>query len=111
MYRATLHTRRAALRLAAGGMLLGGLAVLEACGPAASAPSTSPTAPPAAPPPTSAPAPKPTTASASVATAAPAQATTAAAAAAANPTAQAGLVPGQLPVSKSVTLPARVPIQ
>jgi putative aldouronate transport system substrate-binding protein len=101
MDRAPRHTRRAALRLAAGGMLLGGLAVLEACGPAA---APAPTPPPAAPPPTAAP--KPTTAGVSVATTAP-QPTSAAA----KPAPQAGLVPGQLPISKSVALPTRVPIQ
>jgi hypothetical protein len=107
MDRATRHTRRAALRLAGGGLALGGIALLEACGPSA---APSPTAAPAAPQPTTAP--KPTTASVSVATSAP-QPTTAAApaAAAAQPTTQPGLVPGQLPVSKSVTLPTRVPIQ
>jgi putative aldouronate transport system substrate-binding protein len=106
MDRASRHTRRAALRFAAGGLAFGGIALLEACAPAA---TPAPTAPAAAP--TSAPAPKPTTASAS-ATTQPA-ATTAAPkpAAGANPTPQAGLVPGQLPISKSVALPARVPIQ
>jgi putative aldouronate transport system substrate-binding protein len=109
---ATLQSRRAALRLVAGGLALGGLAMLEACGPAASS-TTTPTSPPAAAPkPTAAPtaavtpaaAAKPTTASVSVATSAPP---------AAQPQAQgtAGLVPGQLPISKNVTLPSRIPIQ
>jgi hypothetical protein len=102
MDRATRHTRRTALRLAAGGLALGGVALLQACGPSA---APAPTTPPAAPPPPTA-APKPTTASASVATSAPQPA----AAAASKPT-QAGLVPGQLPISNSVALPTRVPIQ
>ena len=112
MTRATLRSRRAVLRLAAGAVALGGVALLEACGPS-SAPA--PTAPPAAAPttvpaqPTSAPAAaKPTTATASVATSAPT--TAAAAVPPAQPTVQPGLVPGQLPISKSVTLPTRVPI-
>src|ERR1051326_1075261 len=100
MHRAMRHTRRAALRLAAGGLVLGGMAVLEACGPSA---VPSPTAPPAA-------APKPTAASASVASSAPATTGTSAPAAA-TPATQTGLVPGQLPVSKSLALPTRVPIQ
>lgn len=102
MDRATRYTRRTALRLAAGGVALGGMAVLDACAPAA---APSPTNPLAAAPPTAAP--KPTAASAGAATSA-AQPT---AALAAKPTAQAGMVPGQLPISKSVALPTRVPIQ
>jgi putative aldouronate transport system substrate-binding protein len=105
MDRALRHTRRAALRLAAGGMVLGGMAVLEACGPAAGPPS--PTAPAAAAP-TAVAAPKPTAASLAVATSAAAAAPAATGAAAA---AQSGLVPGQLPVSRSLALPTRVPIQ
>src|ERR1051326_8749247 len=101
MHRAMRHTRRAALQLAAGGLVLGGMAVLEACGPSA---VPSPTAL------TAAAAPKPTAASASVATSAPATTGTSAPAAA-KPATQTGLVPGQLPVSKGLTLPARVPIQ
>jgi putative aldouronate transport system substrate-binding protein len=101
------HTRRAALRLLGGGLALGGIALVEACGPSATpAPTTAPAAKPTTAPaaaPTSAPAAaaKPTTASVS-ATSAPAVA--------AQPTTQPGLVPGQLPVSKSVQLPTRVPI-
>jgi putative aldouronate transport system substrate-binding protein len=110
MDRATRHTRRAALQLVGGGLALGGIALLEACGPSA---APSPTAPPAAAQPTAAP--KPTTASVSVATTAPqpttAAAPTPAAAAAPKPTTQPGLVPGQLPIPKSVVLPTRAPIQ
>ena len=96
------HTRRAVLRLFAGGFALTGIALVEACGPAT---APAPTSPPAAKP-TTAPA-APTTApaaatSVSVATTAPAPA--------AKPTTQPGLVPGQLPVSKSVQLPTRVPL-
>ena len=105
----SLRSRRAVLRLAAGAFALGGLALLEACGPS-SAPAPT-TAPPAAAP-TTPPAPttavaKPTTAAASP-TSAPT--TAAAAAPASNPTVQPGLVPGQLPISKSVAMPTRVPI-
>jgi len=52
MDRLTLHTRRAVLtRLLAGGFAVGGLALLEACGPA---PAPAPTSPPAAAPTTAA---------------------------------------------------------
>jgi putative aldouronate transport system substrate-binding protein len=105
MDRAMLHTRRAALRFVAGGMVFGSVAILEACGPAA---APAPTSAPA--PPTSS-APKPTAPSVSVAaTSAPQPTAAPQAATAARPT-QPGFVPGQLPVSKSVTLPTRVPIQ
>ncbi len=112
---APLH-RRAVLRLAAGGMALGGLALLEACGPVAtSAPTLPPptAAPPTAAPPTAAP---PTAAATLAPTPAPPPATAAAPQAAAPapstaaPTGLSGLVPGQLPLSKSITLPTRVPI-
>src|SRR3954469_12009982 len=110
---ASLHSRRGILRLAAGGLALGGIALLEACGPsAAPAPTVAPTAAP--PPPTAAP--KPTAASAATTasqptaatqpTAAPANATPNAAA----PTGLSGQVPGQLPISKNITLPSRIPI-
>jgi putative aldouronate transport system substrate-binding protein len=112
MSRATLRSRRAVLRLAAGAFALGGVALLEACGPSsAPAPTAAPAAAPTTPPaqPTSVPAAaKPTTAPASVATSAPT--TAAAAAPPAQPTVQPGLVPGQLPISNSVAMPTRVPI-
>src|SRR5947208_615036 len=89
-------SRRAFVRFAGGGLLVSGVALLEACAPAATpAPATAPvaTVPPAA---TGAPtvAAKPTAAAATAGLAKP----------------QAGLVPGQIGVSKSVALPTRVPI-
>jgi putative aldouronate transport system substrate-binding protein len=90
-------SRRAFVRLAGGGLLVSAVALLDACAP--SAPALAPTSAPA---PTAAPAPKPTT----PAVTAPAAT---AAATAAKPS-QAGLVPGQIGVSKSVTLPTRIPI-
>ncbi|MBV8713805.1 MAG: hypothetical protein JO020_08280 [Chloroflexi bacterium] len=107
MDRVVRHTRRALLRLAGGGLALGGIALLEACGPSSAPTPTSAPAPAAQP----TAAPKPTAAPTAVSVATSAPQPTTAAAAAAKPTAQAGLVPGQLPISKSVQLPTRVPIQ
>src|SRR5437764_6067914 len=96
-------SRRGFVRLAGGGLALSAIALVEACGPSA---TPQPTSPPAAAPTA---APKPTGSGAASATVAP-PTTAAAAAAAPKPTAQAGLVPGQLPISKTLTMPARIPI-
>jgi putative aldouronate transport system substrate-binding protein len=105
---ATLLSRRVFVRGASGGLLIGVVALLDACGP--SSPATAQPTPAAAAPvsPTTAPvsptaAPKPTTPSTGPTAPAPATAV-------AKPTTQAQpfSVPGQIGVSKSVRLPARV---
>src|SRR5712691_1861448 len=102
-------SRRGFVRLAGSGLVVGTLALLEACAPSAPAPT-----PPTSAPPTSPPAAKPTTPPAP--TAAPAAPKPTAAAAVATPTVataakpQPGLVPGQIAISKSVSLPTRIPL-
>ena len=88
-------SRRAFVRFAAGGLVVGGVALLEACGP--SGPQASQPTPAAAAPVQATAAPKPTVATTSVS--APASAT-----AAPKPASQAQpfSVPGQIGVSKTV---------
>src|SRR5436190_461433 len=103
MQMSVVVSRRNFVRLAGGGLAVSAMALLQACGQAA---TPQPTA--ASVPPTAAPVAKPTTAAAAtVAPAAQPQPTTASAAKLA---AQAGMVPGQLPISKSLAMPSRIPI-
>jgi len=100
-------SRRGFVRLTGSGLVVATLALLEACAPPAPAPTPPIAAPAAKPTPPAPPAPTSTPAAPQL-TAVTVAAQPTVATAAAKP--QPGLVPGQIGVSKSVSLPTRIPL-